>query len=522
MTMQYASVVEKWGMQEILCPGRTDGNPFTDYEIHASFTSAHESVTLHGFYDGEGRYVARFMPSFEGEYTFRVWGSFSDEVYTGAFTVTAPAGGNHGPVHVSRQYHFAYADGTPYYPVGTTCYVWHLQTPDKFERTLQTLAASPFNKIRFCVFPKHYDYNFNEPLTYPYEGTPCDSSWLTKDNFMQANGHYEDNHWDFTRFNPAHFRHLEKTVACLQQLGIEADIIIMHPYDRWGFSAMGQEHNQRYFRYLAHRLSAYRNVWWSLANEYDLLPSMTEKDWEDMAATFQAHDPFHRLTSIHNCFGFYDHTRPWVTHCCLQRQDIYRTTEYVDEWRRRYGKPVIVDEMGYEGDIQHGWGNLSGEEITRRFWEATLRGGYGGHGETYLNEQGVLWWSHGDVLHGTSPARLQFLRDFLQELPGPLQRAPGSWDDVEAIPEGDDPACPAVKLYYYSFMRPSFREYTMPEGTRWHVQVLDTWNMTRTDCGVQQGKFTIPLPAQSYMAVYMKRVSCKTSCPSAGGFLSNN
>lgn len=52
---------------------------------------------------------------------------------------------------------------------------------------------------------------------------------------------------------------------------------------------------------------------------------------------------YHHLMSIHNCIPFYDHTRPWVTHCCLQRQDLYRTTEYVDEWRRQYGKPVIVD-----------------------------------------------------------------------------------------------------------------------------------------------------------------------------------
>ena len=506
MAIQFPPTVEKWSVQEIVCPGRTDGNPFTDHTLHAEFTSPAETVTVEGFYDGEGRYIARFMPSHEGEYAFRVWGSAIGAEVTGTFTVTPAAEGNHGPVQVSQQYHFAYADGTRYAPVGTTCYVWHLQSPEMFERTLDTLKASPFNKIRFCVFPKHYDYNFNEPYTYPYEGTPCDSSWLTKDNFMQANGHYEDNHWDFTRFNPAHFRHLEKAILRLQEIGVEADIIVLHPYDRWGFSAMTKEQDQLYFRYLANRIAAYRNVWWSLANEYDLLPQKSIQDWEDMAATLQAHDPYHRLMSIHNCGPFYDHTRPWVTHCCLQRQDVYRTTEYVDEWRARYGKPVIVDEMGYEGNIQHGWGNLSGQEIVRRFWEATVRGGYGGHGETFLNDQGILWWSHGDVLHGESPARLAFLRDFLAELPAPLQRIRGCWDDVEAIPEGDDPAAPSAILYYYSFMQPSFREYNMPEGTSWQVEVLDTWNMTREDRGVHQGKFTIALPARSYMAVWMKRV----------------
>lgn len=506
MTATYLSQVEKWAVQEIVCTGPDNGNPFMEQEICAEFASAHEHVTAQGFYDGEGRYIVRFMPSYEGEYTFRVRASFDEAGYEGAFTVTAPAANNHGPVQVEKKYHFAYADGTRYVPVGTTCYVWHLQSPEQFERTIATLAQSPFNKIRFCVFPKHYDYNFNEPFTYPYEGTPCDSSWLTKDNFLQANGHYEDNRWDFTRFNPAHFRHLEKAVLRLQEIGVEADIIILHPYDRWGFSAMTKEEDQRYFRYLARRLGAYRNVWWSLANEYDLLPGKTTQDWEDMAETFQQNDPYHHLMSIHNCFGFYDHTRPWITHCCLQRQDIYRTTEYVDAWRAQYQKPVIVDEMGYEGNIQHGWGNLSGEEITRRFWEASIRGGYGGHGETFLNDKGILWWSHGDVLHGKSPERLQFLRDFLEALPGPLRRAKGSWDDVEAIIEGDDENQPEHLICYYSFMQPSFREFRMPEGVRYQAEVIDTWNMTREIAGVFEGRFDVALPGRSYMAIYLKRV----------------
>lgn len=507
----YLSTVEKWGVQEIVCPGRTEGNPFLDADIKGVFVSDEEQVEVTGFYDGEGRYVVRFMPSFEGEYTFRVWGSFSEEVYTGFFTVTAPAKDNHGPVRVSQKYHFAYEDGTRYIPVGTTCYVWQLQSPEMFERTLETLAHSPFNKIRFCVFPKHYNYNLNEPYTYPYEGTPCDSSWLHAGNFHEADGRCEGNDWDFTRFNPAHFRHLEKAITRLGEIGIEADIIVMHPYDRWGFSMMTREEDQRYFKYLACRISAYRNVWWSLANEYDLLREKTEEDWEGCAATLNQYDPYHHLMSIHNCGPFYDHTRPWVTHCCIQRQDTYRTTEYVDEWREKYGKPVIVDEMGYEGNIQFGWGNLSGEEITRRFWEASLRGGYGGHGETFLHEKGILWWSHGDVLHGKSPERLQFMYDVLAGMPGPLKRAKGlrhweGWDEVQAVAEDDDPLDPKVALYYYSFMQPSFRTFKKPEGQKYHYEVIDTWNMTRTDAGVHAGRVDIPLPARSYMAILVTKV----------------
>ena len=72
-------------------------------------------------------------------------------------------------------------------------------------------------------------------------------------------------------------------------------------------------------------------------------------------------------------------------------------------------KPVVLDEIAYEGDIQHGWGNLTGEEMLRRFWEAACRGGYPGHGETYLNKENILWWSHGGKLHGESHKRFGFL-----------------------------------------------------------------------------------------------------------------
>ena len=85
------------------------------------FTGEQEDVSVSGFYDGDGIYKVRFMPSFTGTYRYTVSGSFSDQEETGNFTVTEPSAGNHGPVRVAGQYHFAYADGMPFYPVGTTC-----------------------------------------------------------------------------------------------------------------------------------------------------------------------------------------------------------------------------------------------------------------------------------------------------------------------------------------------------------------------------------------------------------------
>ena len=69
----------------------------------------------------------------------------------------------------------------------------------------------------------------------------------------------------------------------LGELGIEADLILFHAYDRWGFSDMGAAADDRYVRYVVARLAAFQNVWWSLANEYDLLWSKDAADWDRFA-----------------------------------------------------------------------------------------------------------------------------------------------------------------------------------------------------------------------------------------------
>ena len=507
MSFNYLKEVERWCAYEVSVPGRADGNPFTDYSISGLFKGKNEEVAADGFYDGGGVYKVRFMPSFEGDYTFQISGTFSEtgDEYTGGFTVTAAGENNHGPVRVNG-YHFAYEDGTPHYSVGTTCYVWALQAKDLQEKTLENLKKGYFNKIRFCVFPKHYLYNLHEPISYPYEGTPCKFDGEITGNFMRLMGVQPGNDWDFTRFNPEHFHNIENAIEELCALGIEADLIVMHPYDRWGFSQMSPEQDDLYWKYVLARFSAYRNIWWSLANEYDLLRTKTIADWERYASIICEKDPYKHLRSIHNCGPMYDHTRPWITHCSIQRTDVYKCAELVDEYRIRYGKPVVLDEIAYEGNIDQGWGNISGQELVRRFWEATVRGGYAGHGETYVHPQDILWWSHGGDLHGDSPERIRFLYEkVLAEIPGPgLKRYQGMWDEAAGTVDvmGDS----GYYLMYYGFFRPTSRRFYFDDVHQYKVEVIDTWEMTIQDMGVFSGQFRVPMPGKEYMAVRIRRV----------------
>ncbi|MGH9351091.1 MAG: DUF5060 domain-containing protein, partial [Terriglobia bacterium] len=389
--------VERWGVYEVVLksPAR-HSNPFASVTLSGHFNCGEAKITANGFYDGEGTWRIRLMPPAEGNWTYVTESNERDlDGKQGSFQCVAPGPANHGPVGVSKKVHFAFADGTPFFPLGTTLYNWVHREESLQEETLATLKTSPFNKARFCVFPKWYPFNRVEPPLYPY---------------LKA----ADGKFDFTRFNPAYFRRFERRVRDLMELGIQADLILFHPYDKWGFSKMDPQQDDAYLRYAVSRLAAFRNVWWTMANEWDFI--QPPKDWDHIFRTVQALDPSHHLRGIHNGYRWYNHAEPWVTHCVIQQQtdDCYSVALGA---RLRYNKPVVIDEYGYEGNNGDRWGNLSGRREMLRHWDFTMAGAYGSHGETYVHPGDILWWAVGGKLVGESPARLAFLKQILAEAP---------------------------------------------------------------------------------------------------------
>lgn len=191
-------------------------------------------------------------------------------------------------------------------------------------------------------------------------------------------------------------------------MGVEADIIMFHPYDRWGYAQMSEAQNYRYVAYIAKRFGAFRNLWWSLANEYDFfLDTMPMTWWDRYFQILEEEDPYAHFKSTHNgsVTANYDHRKPWVTHTCIQDWDVKRC----HEWRDRWVKPVINDELEYEGDIGESWGNINAQEVVHRSWIMVMRGGYAGHGETYWNSDEKIWWVKGGTLVGESWKRLKWM-----------------------------------------------------------------------------------------------------------------
>ena len=169
----------RWDSIELRFAGPSSGNPFVDVHLAATFRCKNRSLTVEGFYDGEGAYKIRFMPDELGEWTWTT-GSNAPALdgKSGAFQCMAPGSGNRGPVSVRDGYHFGYADGTPYVECGTTCYAWAFQAEATQRQTIETLSASPFNKLRMCIFPKWYQHNRKEPPMYPVSAQRRDERLL--------------------------------------------------------------------------------------------------------------------------------------------------------------------------------------------------------------------------------------------------------------------------------------------------------------------------------------------------------
>jgi len=497
------TAVQQWDIFELALAGPAGGNPFLDVEFSARFTHAGGSaVTVTGFYDGDGTYRLRFSPNQPGEWTYETQSNLHElSGQRGAFTCTPPAKGNHGPVRVHNTFHFQYADSTPYRQIGTTCYAWVHQDDALQEQTLATLRSSPFNKIRMCVFPKWYAYNRSEPPRYPFEGTP-------------------PNKWDFTRFNPAYFQHIEKRITQLRHLGIEADLIIFHPYDagHWGFDRMDAATDERYLKYVVARLAAHRNVWWSIANEFDFMDQKKPEDWDRFFRIVQESDPYGRLRSVHNGRLLYDHNKPWVTHASIQNGSAVEDAGRAVLYRDVYRKPIVFDEVKYEGNIPERWGDISAEEMVHRFWQGTVAGSYVGHGETYKRDDDVIWWSKGGKLHGDSSPRLAFLRQVLEAAPCDGLEPIDKWQDVQTCGKPGE-----FYLVYFGKQRPTEWFFELPraglsEGMIFRAEVLDTWNMSVSPVNgafkiIKDGTYRyhadgmskVKLPGNPYLALRIRR-----------------
>lgn len=418
--------------------------------------------------------------------------------------------------------HFRYENGQWFHPFGTTVYALVHQNSELIDKTMETLKNSPFNKVRMCVFPKHYRYNNNEPEYYPF--------------YFDENGKP-----DTAKPCPKFWVELERRIRQLGDMGIQCDLILFHPYDRWGFADLSLSQAKEYLGYAIKRLAPLPNIWWSLANEFDLM-KYTKEEWYELASFVRANDPYGHLLSNHNCIEFWDFNNKDTTHICIQVKDATMVSGMI----RQYKKPLMIDECCYEGNIEYEWGNISGFEMVNRFWMSIVQGGYCTHGETFLSDDDVLWWSKGGILKGESPVRIAFLKRIVDSLPGPIEYcgyeftkekydeinadhtkadndfwlavASAPWDRAKgAMLTGkeymgcvydDNEKEPVVFIKYLERKCAAKTTIELPVDINYDIIVIDVWNMTeeKVMSGVS-GKIIVDLPGREGMAIIAKKTN---------------
>lgn len=496
------SQTERWGVHELVLNGPAGGNPFVDVTLAAVFRGAGKTIRVPGFYDGKGVYRVRFSPPEIGTWAWETESSAPELAQQrGSFDCVGPGMGNHGPVRVTQDgYHFAYADGTPFRQIGTTSYAWALQSDVKCAETITTLKTAPFNKLRMLVTP-----NVQSVATNPFARTGT----ALRD-------------WDPARFDPDYFRRYEDRIVRLGALGIQADIILFHPYDEArGYSDMKRADDERYVRYCAARWGAYRNVWWSMANEYDLIKTKRIDDWDHLFQVLIAADPHDRLRSIHHIHTYYDNRKPWITHASIQNGAAVLDDIRAALHRDFALKPVIFDEVVYEGNLDKRWGQLTGEQMVERFWWGLIGGTYVGHSETFDDARNAdhSWLGQGGRLRGTSAPRLAFLRKIMEEGPAPgLDPIQPNWNYHLAGKPHE------YYLKYFGAASPGEWRVQLPARDRdpkhsYRADIIDTWNMTITPVpGVfamrqlneydvhDPARPAIALPGKPWIAVRMVKV----------------
>lgn len=211
-----AVTVPCWKMHEFELHGRSHvDNPFRDAALVGEFTSpSGEMLIVEGYHDGGDTWRLRFMPDEEGPWRYLLRGEGVELLVRGSLRCVAPQSHGFIGIHPDNPYAFTYSDGTPFFPMGDTCYGLYTDspiTPALRTQYLNTRRSQRFNFVRLGVIhrPTHGQ---TDPTYWPWGGTPENP--------------------DLDRLNPQFFRGLDAVLAEMQAVGMNAELIVLNYYQR--------------------------------------------------------------------------------------------------------------------------------------------------------------------------------------------------------------------------------------------------------------------------------------------------
>jgi hypothetical protein len=401
-------------------------NPFTDVRVTGEFTrEGGSSVRVEGFCDAEdgSLFRVRYMPSQPGKYRYMVrlqQGQFSFE-HEGRFTATA--GRRPGPVRVDPEHPFHFVlDGTGehWFWNATTAYQLLAWDDDTIAQSVERMARLGINRIRVAICGRTKDgTRWNEPLVlrtknFSFKMEPWPAA--RPDNI-------EDPGYDVSRFNVALFRKAERMIRLAREHGIVVSIIFYvdgadKGTDPFGRERMGGPDEERYYRYVTARFSAFANVMWDVTNEWHLF---RDEAWVNrMGAIIKESDPYHHIASVHGRSDFPFRQSAWADFAMFQSWDEHGGYKFMLENRRQQastGRPMpqINEEYGYEDHYPFPWGEKRlwpariGDSRRRLAWEISMAGCYQTTGERANDGTGAGPDTGGGWINGRGDEQMTML-----------------------------------------------------------------------------------------------------------------
>jgi len=372
-------------------------NPFTDAAVEGRFgRQGAEPVRVDGFCDSADGSVfrIRFLPTQAGEYHYSVTyrqGAYQTS-HAGQFTAQDSKG--RGLIRVDKEHpwHFVWeGTGEHYFWNGTTTY-WLLGWDEEtIRRNIDRLARLKVNRLRVAINGRVKDGRAWYENVFPTEKF----SFRMNPWVAQRPDSVENPGFDVTRFNLPHWQKIERMLRHARDKDMAISIIFYvdgaRPgVDPFGKARMGQEDEQRYYRYAVARLAGFSNVMWDVTNEYHLFRN---EEWTNkMGAFIKECDPYDHVMSVHGHGRFPFRTSEWADFAMYQSWDESGGYRFMLDNRlqqQKTGRPIpqVNEEYGYEDHYPAAWGGgrkapaRSADNRRRLAWGMYMAGGYQTTGE---------------------------------------------------------------------------------------------------------------------------------------------
>ena len=399
-------------------PYSVQDNPVRDIELITVWSNGNKSYSIYGFYDGDGQggmegniFKVRFCPTQAGQWKLERVTSNDLQLnhQKEGLVVECTNSTNHGFWEVDPdspgQRWFKRSDGTHQYFSGNTLYSYLSEygndgpTGGNVKDDTKG-SADYFNKVRFSISGDI----FPNPVEKPFldnQGNPTDDG-----NFSH-------------RPNPKWFtERMDLAVNINYQQDVIADIIINGPDSKNSRSILyaGENggDNIPILRYIAARYGSYPNVWICLSNEYNIRnPKFKEEQICTFGYRIQEFLPYPTPVSVHanqhDWITALTREVPWNSHAILQNKlkTLHAAADFAEKnyWRAGGGKPIVNDELAYQGEGD-GWNE---QDVIEAHLGAFLGASYGSSGFKSGHKLGHYFMGKFDINEHTAADNLAWM-----------------------------------------------------------------------------------------------------------------